>query len=576
MWFALATAAAGAPSYTLSFPDRAVHLVDVRAELPASGARTTLFMPTWTPGSYLIREYAQHVEDVVATGPDGAARAVRKVAKNRWEVDTDGLDGFTLAYRVYARQMAVQGNFVDREFAALNGAPTFLVPVGSDGPFEIAVQRPDDWALTVSPLAPFAADGSGLSDRFTAPDLDALIDSPLVVGNPSVRAFSVDGVPHLLVDVPHVEPWDSEKAVAAVQRIVEEARDFWGGLPYPRYAFLNVLGEARGGLEHLTSTQMITSRFATTQDDTFQSWLGLVAHELFHAWNVKRLRPIELGPFDYEREVYTESLWIAEGFTSYYDDVLLARAGLISEAEYLKRLGANVEALRSTPGRLHQPAARASRDAWIEHYRRDEHSANSAMSYYTRGALIAWVLDARIRAESRGKRSLDDAMRLAWARHRERGYTPDDLVAVLSEVAGADLGPLVARLSASTDELSFDDALALFGLRSTGGGTDREAAWLGAAMNGDRVASIVRDGPAWRAGLNVDDEILAVGGDRVSGGSVARRAPGERVELLVARRGRVMPLSVVLAAKPEPVGLEVDPKASRAAARARAEWLGRP
>lgn len=560
-------ALADGPSYTISFPERRQNLVDVEATVPAAGPTTTLFMPIWTPGSYLVREYAQHVEDLTATGPDGAALAVRKTTKNRWEVDTGGLDSFTLRYRLFARAMAVQGNFADAEFAVLNGAPTFIAPVDREGPYAITVVRPDDWSTTVSPL--------GEGDRFVAPTYDLLIDSPLVVGNPAISAFEVGGVPHLLVDVPPVAPWDSAKAADGARRVVERMEAFWGSFPYERYVFVNVLGEAGGGLEHLASTHMITSRFNTAKDEAFQGWLGLVAHEHFHAWNVKRLRPEGLGPFDYEREVHTPSLWVAEGFTSYYDDVLLARAGLIDEAEYLKRLAKNLDSLQSTPGRSHQPVDRSSHDAWIELYRRDEHSANSAISYYTKGAVIAWVLDARIRAATAGKRSLDDAMRTLYARHSgERGYRPEDLVAAFSETAGEDLGPLVDRLTRTTEEIPYDEALSWFGLRFEGAEPKDDEAWLGLTVSGDRVTGVRRGSPAWDAGINVDDEVLAIGGDRVSGASVERRKPGERVEVLVARRGRILTLTAELAAKPGALSVAVDDAAGKPEEKRRAAWIG--
>jgi predicted metalloprotease with PDZ domain len=570
----VAAAVAADPSYTLSFPDRQAHLLDVSAQIPVDGDQTELFMATWTPGSYLIREFARNVEGLEATRPDGSALPVTKSSKNRWTVDTSGLDTdtFTLTYRVYCNGMNVRANFVDSDFAMLNGAPTFIVPADLQGPYTVTVERPAGWARTLTQLAPDDA------DTFAAESFDWLVDSPIVVGNPSVESFVVEGVEHLLVDIPDVDPWNHAKAAAGVKKVVEAQRAFWGQFPYERYLFLNVLGERGGGLEHLDSTLMITSRFNTEKDDPYERWLGLVSHELFHAWNVKRLRPAPLGPFDYENEVYTESLWIAEGFTSYYDDVLLARAGLIDQDTYLERMSTNIERLLSTPGRQEQPVSRASYDAWIKYYRGDENSVNTAISYYTKGAVIAFVLDARIRKQTNGERSLDDAMRLAYDRYSgDVGYTPEQFVAVLSEVAGVDMAPFVDSLVNTTDEVPLTEAYEVFGLkRKPAPDASGTTAWLGIGRSGDRVTEVRKDGPAWAAGVNVGDEILAVGMDRATdlSATLDRYEPGDAIELLVSRRGRLRRIPVTLASQPTEVVLQVDDDARKRARKMRDDWIG--
>ncbi|MCB9677223.1 MAG: M61 family metallopeptidase [Alphaproteobacteria bacterium] len=571
MWIVFAALAAP-PQYTVSFPDHQAHMVQVEAVLPASGGQAELFMATWTPGSYLIREFARNVEGLEALGPDGAL-PVEKTSKNRWVVQTGDLDAFTLRYRVYCRTMNVRECFVDSDFAVLNGAPTFIVPADLQGPYAITVERPAGWEVTMTQLSPDDA------DAFTAPTYDLLVDSPIVVGNPTRNAFTVDGVEHVLVDFPAVEPWNSAKAATAVERVAKELHRFWGQLPYDRYLYLNLLGEAGGGLEHLGSTLLITSRFGTREDDAFERWLGLVAHEHFHAWNVKRFRPAALGPFDYENEVYTESLWVAEGFTSYYDDVLLARAGLIDRDEYLTRMGTNLSTLESTPGRLEQPIARASHDAWIKYYRGDENTVNTAISYYTKGAVVAWVIDARIRKLTNGARSLDDAMRLAYTRFSgDAGYTPEQFVAVLSEVAGADLAPFVHTLAETTEEVDLSEALEVFGLvREPEASDGPPAPWLGVSVDGsNRVYQVLRNTPAWEAGINVDDEVLAVGDDRVTDLSAALKpyGAGAKVAILVARRGRLRRIDVTLGEKPGTSKLKIDPKAKKKAEKTREAWIG--
>jgi predicted metalloprotease with PDZ domain len=304
-------------------------------------------------------------------------------------------------YRVYGREMSVRTNWVESSFAMLNGAPTFITlvePSPVARPHELVVDLPPDWRGVATALDPLP----GVERGFVAADFDTLVDSPILAGSPAVHAFDVDGIPHALVNIGDDRLWDGARAAADVEKIVRATRDLWGRLPYPRYLFLNVIAEAGGGLEHRDSTLIMSSRWTMRTPRRYQGWLGLVAHEFFHAWNVKRLRPAALGPFDYEREVYTTDLWIAEGLTSYYDDLLVLRAGLSTRDEYLAALSNQIQALQTTPGRLVQPVAGASYDAWIRHYRPDENSPNVAVSYYTKGAVVGFLLDMRVREATRG------------------------------------------------------------------------------------------------------------------------------------------------------------------------------
>lgn len=563
MWLLTSLVLAADPTYTVSFPDRAAHRVQVEATLPPGTQE--VWMPVWTPGSYLVREYSRHVEDLTVT-VDGVEQVPRKVAKNRWRWDAEG--DVRIRYALYARAHNVRGNWVDTDLAVLNGASTFLLPEGHTGAVEVEVVRPKGWATVEGALV--------RGDGFVAPDVDALIDSPFVVGNPSVHSFQVDGVEHRLVDIPADERWDSTKAVQGVQRIAEAQRDFWGELPYDRYVVLNWLGQGRGGLEHTDSTLLLTRR-ENTDEGPYEAWLGLVAHEMFHAWNAKRLRPVELGPFDYENEVYTRELWIVEGFTAYYDDLLLVRAGLIDPTTYLERLSGNLASVARTPGRLKTSLADSSFDAWIGHYRPDENSANARVSYYGKGALVAWLLDARIRANTGGESSLDDAMRLAWTRYAEGpGYTRSGFEAVLSEVAGEDVGPLLREWVDGTSELPINGALETFGLRLEAP-TEPADAWLGVELSSGRVEKLRSDGPALAAGVDVGDEVLAVDDVRVGHlpTVLENRRPGERVVLLVARRGRLREIPVVLAEEPRTPELVGVDKPTRKQVKQREGWWGR-
>jgi predicted metalloprotease with PDZ domain len=606
-----ASASARAPvHYRVSFPAPQTHYLEVEATVPTDRKpEVELTMPVWTPGSYLVREYARNVENIAAHGPNGQALAVEKTRKNHWRITTGGAPQVVVTYRVYAREMSVRNDWVDEKFALMNGAQTFitLLEPHATRPHDVQIVPPADWKITITGL-PAAPDGA--PHHYLAPDYDTLVDSPIVAGNPAVYEFEVGGKKHYLVNQGEGGVWDGPRSAQDVEKIVREAERFWGALPYEKYVFFNLLTESGGGLEHKNSCTLMSSRWRTGTRDGYVGWLSLVGHEYFHAWNVKRLRPIELGPFDYENEVYTPGLWIAEGFTDYYGPLLVRRAGLVSDAEYLREVSSNIRELQTTPGRLVQPVDAASYDAWIKLYRPDENTPNTAISYYTKGAVIAFVLDAKIRHATNGAKSLDDAMRLAFQRFSgAKGYTLDDFRKTIEEVAGTDLHEWWRKTIDTTDELDYAEALDIYGLRFTtfdtgdrrrGGSASPVAAngeaggaagarnananraWLGLVTrndNGRLVVSQVRRGtPGFDAGFSVDDEILAIGDFRVRADQLATRLEqyraGQTVTVLVARRDELTKLTVTLGREPdERWRLEPKPDATTEQQHARQTWV---
>lgn len=588
LFAACPAAAEAAPEplrYIVTFPKPETHYFSVEARVPTEGkAELVAMMAVWTPGSYLVREYARHIEGLRAEDPKGRALPLRQVTKNRWAIQTGGAAYVRLRYRVYAREMSVRTNWVERDFAMLNGAPSFLTLPGPARQHIVRVAVPRPWSSAICAL-PERREG-GLT-VFTARDFDELVDSPIVVGDPAVYEFTVDGKRHRLVNIGEGGVWDGPKSAADVKKIVEAQRDLWGSLPYDQYVFFNVIAESGGGLEHKASTLMLTSRWRTGQRRSYLGWLGLVSHEFFHTWNVKRLRPRPLGPFDYENENYTKSLWIAEGFTSYYTNLVLARAGIMTEAEYLERLSGTIRSLQTTPGRLVQPLEMASFNAWIKHYRRDENSANTSISYYTKGAVVGFLLDAKLRLLSRGERSLDDLMRAAYKRFSgARGYTPEQFRDLASELAGRDLGPWFASVIDTTDELDYSEALALYGLsfkepEAPKKDDEPSPGWLGlrtADQSGRFVVTgLRRDTPGLLAGFNVDDEILAIGPYRVTAASWKARMqqypPGSKAEVLISRREKLMRLPVVFGLEPPRRWSLESSSATPPQALRRAAWL---
>lgn len=533
--------------YTLRFPAPHTHYVEVEAVYPTGGRpQVDLFMAVWTPGSYLIREYQRHVEELTASGPGGAELAVVKPAKNRWRVQTGGAPAITVRYRLYGREMTVRTNWIESSFAMLNGAPTFISLVGGLArPHDVRIQLPPSWTTSSTALSPVA----GQPHTYRAADFDTLVDSPIVLGNSVRREFTVAGTRHVVVVEGDPAFFDVARATADTQKIVEAGGRVMGGrFDYPYYYALNLIVEAGGGLEHANSFLVMANRFTTRSRRAYINYLMLVAHEHFHAWNIKRLRPVELGPFDYEGENYTRALWIAEGFTDYYAGLLVARPGIATRDEYLEELSSQIAAVQTTPGRLVTSADLSSFDTWIKQYRPDENTPNTTINYYPKGAVIAFLLDARIRRATGGARSLDDLMRLAYERYSgAKGYTLEQFYQTASEVAGTDLRAWFAHAAESTDELDYSEALDWFGLRFHPVDPRVGRPWLGATTRDDGgrlVVSQVRRGtPALAAGVNVDDEILAIDDVRVRNDGLVSRLeqyrPGDRISLLVARRDRL-------------------------------------
>lgn len=567
--------------YTLRFPAPQTHYVEVEATYPTGGRPAIeLYMAVWTPGSYLVREYQRHVEGVTATA-GGRPVAIAKSRKNRWRVETGGAATVTVRYRVYAREMTVRNNWVEAGFAMLNGAPTFITLVEpGPRPHEVRIELPSGWTGSATALMPIAA----TPHAYRADDFDTLVDSPIVLGNPVTREFTVEGKRHVLALEGDPSLFDADRAAADVRKIVEASRRVMGPLLYPHYYFLNMVVDTGGGLEHKNSFLTMSSRFVTRTHRSYMNWLSLVAHEYFHNWNVKRLRPVELGPFDYEHETYVKTLWVAEGFTDYYADLLLRRAGISTIEEYFEALANQVEAVQTTPGRLVSPVSESSYDTWIKQYRPDENTANTAINYYPKGAVIAFLLDTRIRQATEGRKSLDDGMRLALQRYGgERGFTDQQFYQVMSEVAGTDLTPFFRSAAESTDELDYAEALDYFGLRFRPVDPRLQRAFLGATTRTDQgrliVTGVRRGTPAIEAGLNVDDEILAIDDVRVRPEGLAARLeqyrPGDRVQLLVARRDRLTRLDVTLGTDPgRPWRLELRPDASDVQKARVLAWLG--
>lgn len=460
---------------TVRFPDLENHVAEIVASFPAKDREVLeLLMPVWSPGFYRVEDHAGAVVGLTASAPEGQQLSVEKTSGNRWSVRTGGAERVVVTYRLRCESSSVTTNQVGPEFAVLNGSATWLAMAESvQQRYELRLKLPPGWNGAATGLEPA---GDGDPGHFVAVDFDTLVDSPIMAGNLKTLAFDVDGASHELVLVGDHADWDAEQSVAELETLVSEHQRLWGGLPFSRYVFLCAFRRGGGGLEHANSTLLTASAKSGRSRGSNLSWLEFVSHEYFHAINVKRLRPVELGPFDYERPPRTSGLWIAEGITSYYDGLLLTRSGLATSEEFLAGLSDDIRQLQNSPGRLVQSLEQASLDAWTTSFS-GIGGGDDTISYYVKGPVVAFLLDARIRQASGGAKTLDDLMRLACHRFSgAKGFTAEDFCLTASEVAGADLKPWFQSSIGSTEELDYSAALDWFGLEFDDDGGDA-AAW---------------------------------------------------------------------------------------------------
>lgn len=546
-------------TYRVAFPKPQTHFIEVELAIADwNHPVLDLKFPVWTPGSYLVREYSRHIQDFSAE-VDGKILPWKKLEKNYWQVDCDALDPehtLRVKYRVFANDLTVRTNHVDATHAYFNGACTFFyVEVGGDRlnqPYDIIVDLPKGW--TASTNLPKIA-GDATSQTFRATDFDWVVDSPFEVGTHDVIPFEAGGKQHQLT-IWGEGNYDTDVLVEGLQKIVEFEKNLFGGLPYDRYLFMLSLTEkSYGGLEHKDSCSLIFPRFGFQRGDDPDRFWQLSAHEFFHLWNVKRLRPKALETFDYSQENYSQSLWFCEGVTSYYDPLIPLWAGIYNRKTYLHHLGLEMTRYLYTPGRKVQPLAESSFDAWIKLYRREVHSDNNQISYYVKGAMVTLLLDLKIRLNSDGDRSFDDVLRRMWQEFGkdEIGYTPEQLEAILSDIAGEDLSAILYDYLHTTKPLPLKEMLAEFGLYLRGD-AEKQPPYTGLrvrTVNGRVVAKLVElDSPAYEAGIDPNHEILAMDGVKILPGKFFDRLrdyqPGDRINLTCFSSDRLVTHEVTL------------------------------
>jgi len=515
-------------------------------------------MPVWTPGYYRIMDYAKNVKDFRAEDGAGRPLAWQKTAKNIWRVRTGGAAAVIVSYDVYAFTRFVADSYLSDDGGFMTPAGLFMHIAGRlKDPVTVRVLPFPDWKKVSTGLDPVPGDPF----TFTAADFDTLYDCPILVGNQEVLRFEAAGLSHTVAAY-DLGSFDRTRFTGDLKKIVEAAAGLMGEIPYRHYTFL-IIGPGGGGLEHLNSTAVTLNPNSLSDARGYQGWLSFIAHEYFHLFNVKAIRPVTLGPFDYDRENYTNLLWFSEGVTVYYEYLLLNRAGLMARGEVLERLGETVADYENAPGRRHQPATLSSFDTWTGFFGRSEHAANTTISYYDIGCGLGLLLDLRIREASKGRASLDDVMRALYRtfyKDKKRGFTDRELRDVCERTAGVPLGEIFDVFARTVEPWDYAKYLGYAGLAIDLAPRPVPGAWFGAStqdQSGRAVVSTVEpDSPASLAGLSAQDEILAVDGTRVDPrslpGTLGGHKPGDKVKVLYARRGGVRETEVALGAKTEP------------------------
>jgi predicted metalloprotease with PDZ domain len=583
-------------NFTVSMSKPHTHLFEVEITIREHGAtivnEDVLVMPVWTPGSYMVREYSRHVQDFAAADGSGRRLEWEKINKNSWKIKTNNAREVRVTYRVYANELTVRTSELNSDHAFWNNTTLLMYLERSlKQPTTLQINPAPGWKIATG-LPPVP----GQKNMFSAENFDVLYDSPVEVSNFQQLDFQVRGVPHRIV-IDGEGNYHPNIVRALVQKIVEAEVELFDDIPYHDYTFiLHLRANTGGGLEHLNSTALGWRRNDFATDDGYRRFSSLVAHEFYHLWNVKRIRPDALGPFDYQNENYTRLLWVAEGITEYYANLMLRRINLVSDRSYLNQIGANIQGLEETPGRLLMSAEESSFDAWIKYYRPDENSVNTSISYYDKGEILGMLLDLEIRRRTKSAKSLDEVMRALYNDFYKKGrnYSPADFQKVCETVAGGSLEEFFARYVRGRDELPYNQIFAAAGLQLEQAGIKFEklrdklpegvpvTAFLGADLenSGERlVIKAVRSGtPAYEQGLNASDQIVALDGMRVTKETfesrLAEKRPGDTIRLTIFRFDDLRTIDVRLGSRINaPYQIVALPDASEEQKRTYRAWM---
>ncbi len=508
-------------------------------------------LPSWTPGYYFILDYAKNITGFKAADNSGNNLKWEKSAKNIWQVETNGARSIVIEYDVYAFRVSVAEPFLDDGRAFISPAGVFMY-------IEDKLNLPV--TVTIDPYKNFSVISTGLDpveesiNTYHAPDFDILYDSPFLVGNQETLTFEVEGIKHTLA-IENPGTFDREKVIEDHRKMVISAVSIIGEIPYKHYTFL-IMNRGMGGLEHLNSMAVYANTSTFGQSRGYERWLSFVAHEFFHLYNVKRIRPVELGPFDYDKENYTKLLWVSEGFTVYYEYLILNRAGLMDRNIVLRELGSVIKSYESIPGHLFQSAEESSFDTWIQFFNRSENASNTTISYYDKGCALGMLLDLKIRHESGNQKSLDDVMRSLYQvyyKEKKRGFTDEEFRETCEEAAGVPLDEIFEVYASTVQDIDYQKYLDYAGLKIDLQPVETPGAWFGIYTREESgklvITRVEWNSPAYKAGLSAQDIISEINDISASSELLNRVSsdgnPGDKVRFTVSHREKTNIVEVV-------------------------------
>ena len=542
-------------SYELRMPKPQNHYFEVQMNINGNDdAQVEVKMPVWTPGSYLVREFSKNVNLVKAFTKDGKSISVTKKSKNAWIINAGKEKDIQVKYEVYAFELSVRTPFLDLTHGFVSGTGVFMYTEKSKNQAGEVTVIPHDSFKRISTSLPVDAGYKGIGQRFQFENYDQLVDCPMEIGNQEIFEFTAAGVNHTVAMYGEAN-YNVEQLKRDMAKIVEAETAVIGKNPNKIYTFIvhNVV-DGQGGLEHMNSTVLSVNRW-TYAGKQYVDFLNLVAHEYFHLWNVKRIRPVELGPFNYDTENYTSLLWVMEGFTSYYDELILRRTGFYTEEEFLAKLQSSINYVEGTPGSRVQPVAHASFDAWVKAYRPNENSSNTTMTYYSRGSVLASVIDAMIVTETDGKKCLDHFLQQLYITYYEglkRGFSEMEFKMELAKFVGKNMDDFFAKYVDGTEIIPYKEFYGPVGLNVQDVTTNNPSFGASVREEGGKVmVKSVRFGSsAEEAGISVGDEIIGCNGYRVDQsmfeGMMSGMSSFESCEILVAREEQLFSVKATI------------------------------
>jgi predicted metalloprotease with PDZ domain len=542
-------------TYHLSMPQPKSQYFAVKIDVKGNTANTQEFkLPVWTPGSYLVREFSKNLNQVKAIDINNKELVVNKKTKNAWEIQCAGQENFTIFYEVYAFELSVRTPYLDNTHGFVAGAAVFMYTEATKNQPGLLKVYPHQSFKKVSTALPSADFKTELGCfNFTFEDYDQLVDCPIEIGNQQEFDFMAAGIRHRVAMYGEAN-YNVVQLQQDMAKVVQAATDVFGSNPNKDYLFIiHNVTDGQGGLEHKNSCVLSVNRWSYAGSN-YTGFINLVAHEYFHLWNVKRIRPIELGPFNYDQECYTSLLWVMEGITSYYDELLLRRAGFYTKEEFLSKMQSQINYVEGSPGSRVQPVAHASFDAWIKAYRPNENSSNTTMTYYSRGAVLGAVLDAYLIQKSNKKRSLDGFMQLLYNKYAlelKRGFTEAEFEQELSTYCGEDMHAFFANYVNGTQIIPYQKYFEPMGLTVKDVTSSQTS--IGATFDGNevvKVKAVRRGSAAEEAGLSVGDEVLICNGYRINKdmleGMLNSLSSGESMMLTVARDEKVFQVKFIM------------------------------